>query len=157
MNYRIDLRRDAILAAVSAGELAYLHTHDQLLKAIKLHRGFRLRAFREAPLAFAPTYKYDRRSGTYDSSEKRRAPAWCDRVLWRSRVEDRVENVEYRRYEASVSDHRPISATFRVTVKRIDREGREREKRVVEALWAEEERRLLEEMVAWFGEQASAV
>ena len=45
-----------------------LQAQDQLLKEMKLNRGFRLRTFAEGPLSFAPTYKYDRRSDEYDSS-----------------------------------------------------------------------------------------
>ncbi|KAJ3738946.1 hypothetical protein DFH05DRAFT_1515931 [Lentinula detonsa] len=77
MNYRIDQRRDAITAAVRANEHESLFAHDQLLKEIKYNRGGRFRFFTEGPIAFAPTYKYHRRSDVYDTSEKRRAPAWC--------------------------------------------------------------------------------
>jgi hypothetical protein len=157
MNYRIDLRREAVIAAVHAGELEYLWGHDQLLKAIKFNRGFRLRRFSEAPLAFAPTYKYDRRSLEYDSSEKRRIPAWCDRVLWRSREPDRVASLSYRRYESTVSDHRPISAAFRVTVKKVDQEKRAKVRAEVVTLWRAEEASVLEAARAWFAEQAAVV
>ena len=89
MNYRIDQRREAVIAAVKAGDLEHLVIHDQLRKEMKFNRGFRLRTFSEGPLNFAPTYKYDRRSDEYDTSEKARVPAWCDRVLWRSLVPER--------------------------------------------------------------------
>src|SRR5688572_11003886 len=74
MNYRIDHRRDAIISAIKAGELASLLPHDQLLREIKHNRGCRLRGFSEGLLNFDPTYKYDRRSDEYDTSEKHRAP-----------------------------------------------------------------------------------
>lgn len=59
--------------------------HDQLSRLIRakrvLHEGWR-----EAPIAFLPTYKYDVGTiGLFDSSEKQRAPSWCDRVLYRTR------------------------------------------------------------------------
>ncbi|KAF5371467.1 hypothetical protein D9615_009590 [Tricholomella constricta] len=143
MNYRIDHRRDAIITAIRTNDLASLLPHDQLLREIKFNRACRFRGFSEGPLTFAPTYKYDRRSDEYDSSEKHRAPAWCDRVLWRSRVPTRVHQLHYQRYEANVSDHRPISAAFTVTVKSIKHEARHQVKAAVQAGWVEEQTRLL--------------
>jgi hypothetical protein len=143
MNYRIDHRRDAIIAAIRTGDLSSLLAHDQLLREVKFNRGFRLRGFFEGPLLFAPTYKYDPRSNEYDTSEKRRSPAWCDRILFRSHVASRIRQLHYRRYEANVSDHRPISAAFALTVKSLQPESREKQKAVVEAAWIKEQTRLL--------------
>ncbi|TDL18444.1 DNase I-like protein [Rickenella mellea] len=143
MNYRIDARRDAVVAAVHAGDYAQLFPHDQLLKEMRVNRGFRLRSFTEGPITFAPTYKYDRRTSEYDSSEKKRIPAWCDRVLYRSREPARVNLLHYQRYEANVSDHRPISAAFRVTIKAVDQEKRARIKEDVDELWLVHQHELL--------------
>lgn len=143
MNYRIDHRRDAIINAVRANDLATLLSHDQLLREIKCNRGFRFRDFSEGPITFMPTYKYDPRSDDYDSSEKRRSPAWCDRVLWRTRDLSRVHQLHYQRYEANVSDHRPISAAFTITVKNVKHEVRERVKKEVQGMWADHQVRLL--------------
>ncbi|KAJ6579596.1 DNase I-like protein [Mycena vulgaris] len=143
MNYRIDQRRDHIIAAVRANEIEGLLAHDQLLKEIKYNRGCRLRGFLEGPLTFPPTYKYDRHSTEYDSSEKARAPAWCDRVLWRTRVPNRVQQLHYQRYETNVSDHRPVSAAFKFTVKSIRHEVRQKAKAEVQIQWASEQDRLL--------------
>ncbi|KAJ7250419.1 Endonuclease/exonuclease/phosphatase [Mycena rebaudengoi] len=143
MNYRIDQRRDNIIAAVRANEYDGLLTHDQLLKEIKYNRGCRLRGFMEGPLTFPPTYKYDRHSTEYDSSEKARAPAWCDRVLWRTRLPNRVQQLHYKRYEVNVSDHRPVSAAFKFTVKSIRHEVRQKAKAEVQIQWATEQERLL--------------
>ncbi|KAJ2103879.1 hypothetical protein GGI16_002876 [Coemansia sp. S142-1] len=114
--------------------------------------GFALRAFREMPILFRPTYKYDPGTDTYDTSEKRRVPAWCDRVLfrggsgqlqtrhqhgnvdsqqqvWPERFGDydlqgQISPLIYQRLETRQSDHRPIVAAFRVKTKTVDREAR---------------------------------
>ncbi|KAI0337331.1 DNase I-like protein [Trametopsis cervina] len=153
MNYRIDLRRDAVVADLRKGDYTRLTAQDQLLKEMKHNRAFRLRSFMEGPLTFPPTYKYDRRSDEYDSSEKRRVPAWCDRVLWRSREPSRVEQLHYRRYEANVSDHRPISSAFRMTVKSVSPGRREPVRAEIGTLWTQKELTLLEEAYRFYASQ----
>jgi len=153
MNYRIDQRRDAVVSAIRAGDLQSLYAHDQLLKEMKFNRGFRLRSFTEGPLTFAPTYKYDRRSSEYDSSEKSRVPAWCDRVLWRSRVPERVQQLHYQRYEANISDHRPISAAFRMTVKSVAHDARAAVEAETLSVWGIQEQELLQAAHQFFVDQ----
>lgn len=154
MNYRIDYRRDAIVSAIRSEDLASLLNHDQLLREIKFNRGCRFRGFSEGPLTFPPTYKYDPRSSEYDSSEKRRSPAWCDRVLWKSRIPERVHQIHYQRYEANVSDHRPISAAFTITIKRVKQDVRGSVKTKVQQLWIDEQARLLLASKRFYVQQA---
>jgi hypothetical protein len=59
LNYRIDLPRDLVCQHVAQKNFAPLLEQDQLNKEMRFNHGFRLRSFREAPLTFAPTYKYD--------------------------------------------------------------------------------------------------
>ncbi|KAG7119854.1 inositol polyphosphate 5-phosphatase C9G1.10c like protein [Verticillium longisporum] len=119
LNYRIDtMSRDTVVMAVKQNNLAKLLERDQLLVARRRNPGFRLRAFEELPIKFAPTYKYDVGTDDYDTSEKRRSPAWCDRLLYRGR--GRIKQLDYVRHEVRVSDHRPVTGRFRFTVKRID-------------------------------------
>uniref|UniRef100_L2GDX6 Phosphatase family protein n=1 Tax=Colletotrichum fructicola (strain Nara gc5) TaxID=1213859 RepID=L2GDX6_COLFN len=71
--------------------------HDQLRRIIQEKKAFH-DGWREGPITFLPSYKYD--VGTislFDSSEKQRAPSWCDRILYRTR-KDREE------YEQQVKD-----------------------------------------------------
>ncbi|CAM1502685.1 Fc.00g074610.m01.CDS01 [Cosmosporella sp. VM-42] len=59
--------------------------HDQLRRMIK-HRKVFHDGWREGAITFLPSYKYD--IGTvslFDSSEKQRAPSWCDRIMFRTR------------------------------------------------------------------------
>jgi hypothetical protein len=71
--------------------------HDELQQQIKAGKAFH-DGWREGPITFLPTYKYDLGSvGVFDTSEKRRAPSWCDRILYRTR-RDKLK------YEAQVRD-----------------------------------------------------
>lgn len=154
MNYRIDHRRDAIISSIRSNDYAHLLTHDQLLREIKYNRACRFRGFSEGVLSFPPTYKYDPHTNDYDTSEKRRSPAWCDRVLWRSMVSTRVKQVHYKRYEVDVSDHRPVSAAFEVVIKSLEREERGKVKAAVQKSWVEEQSRLLSEAKKFYVRQA---
>jgi phosphatidylinositol-bisphosphatase len=65
--------------------LSCLLPHDELHQQMKLRKAFH-DGWQEGPINFLPTYKYDVGSvGVFDSSEKKRAPSWCDRILYRSR------------------------------------------------------------------------
>lgn len=71
--------------------------HDQLRRIIKNRKAFH-EGWREGPITFLPTYKYDVGTvGLFDSSEKQRAPSWCDRILYRTRSDK-------REYEKKVSE-----------------------------------------------------
>jgi endonuclease/exonuclease/phosphatase family metal-dependent hydrolase len=125
LNYRIDtIGRDTVVSAVRANDLDKLLKRDQLLLSRRKNPGFRLRAFEESAITFPPTYKYDVGTDNYDSSEKRRAPAWCDRILYRGL--GRIKQLNYRRHEIHASDHRPVSGNFRLRVKTIIPEKRAR-------------------------------
>ncbi|CAG8490227.1 3671_t:CDS:2 [Ambispora gerdemannii] len=134
LNYRIDSPRDMVIAKVREGEFSFLRQNDQLIRQKQNNPGFRLKSFTEGDLNFAPTYKYNPGEDTYDTSEKQRIPAWCDRILWRG---DKIEQLNYQRYECKVSDHRPISGGFTVTTKMIDQNTRAEIEERVKAEWQE--------------------
>ncbi|GAA5868253.1 hypothetical protein JCM1840_005613 [Sporobolomyces johnsonii] len=122
LNFRIDLPREQVLSTLAHSPTAVhdLLPHDELTRALS-NPSFRLRKEKEAPIFFPPTWKYDHFSSTYDSSSKQRTPSWTDRILWRSSErEESVKALSYGRYEADISDHRPVSASFEVEAKKID-------------------------------------
>ena len=68
--------------------------------------------FNEYPISFPPTFKFDLGTDIYDTSEKKRNPAWCDRILW---VGDSIHPLEYSSIENNfLSDHRPVTALFQL-------------------------------------------
>lgn len=70
--------------------ISSLLSHDQLHLQMRMRKAFH-EGWREGPIGFLPTYKYDIGSvAMFDSSEKRRGPSWCDRILYRTR-KDRLE------------------------------------------------------------------
>ena len=72
-----------------------------------------LAAFSEPHVTFVPTYKYDKGSSVFDSSKKRRAPAWTDRVLWKA-APGSVRALQYAAASGVVaSDHKPVAALLR--------------------------------------------
>lgn len=121
LNYRIDtMGRDTVIKAVNANNLEKLLERDQLLVSRRRTPTFGVRAFREAQITFAPTYKYDVGSDRYDSSEKRRSPAWCDRILYRG--DGQIKQLDYQRHELRVSDHRPVTGLFVMRIKTVSPE-----------------------------------
>ncbi|KAI5300591.1 hypothetical protein KEM56_002340 [Ascosphaera pollenicola] len=141
LNYRIDsMPRNTVVEAVKKHNLTKLLDRDQLLASRRKNPIFRLRAFREEPITFAPTYKYDVGSDRYDTSEKKRAPAWCDRLLYRGA--GRVKQIEYRRHENMASDHRPVSGVFRIRIKTVRAKERAEVLEMCRQEWTGESKRL---------------
>ena len=113
LNYRIDLPSEVIRKAVASADYAPLLASDQLRNAQAWGAAFV--GYEEAPITFAPTYKYDPGTDVYDTSEKRRPPAYCDRVLWRG-PKKHAACTTYGRHELRAADHRPVSAALALSV-----------------------------------------
>ncbi|KAK1313113.1 Type I inositol 1,4,5-trisphosphate 5-phosphatase CVP2 [Acorus calamus] len=82
---------------------------------LEVTEGRTFEGWREGTIGFSPTYKYYPNTNEYyggtngRKGEKRRAPAWCDRILWHGRG---LKQTEYGRGESRLSDHRPVQAVF---------------------------------------------
>uniref|UniRef100_A0A8D8SPY4 phosphoinositide 5-phosphatase n=1 Tax=Cacopsylla melanoneura TaxID=428564 RepID=A0A8D8SPY4_9HEMI len=127
-NYRIDMDKDELKELLRHDLLDDVLKFDQL--KIQQEQGLVFKGFTEGHIAFPPTYKYDLFSDDYDTSEKARAPAWTDRVLWRRKrqVPDSDLSsswnpgslVYYGRSELKQSDHRPVIALLNIEISRAD-------------------------------------
>lgn len=81
--------------------LSSLLPHDELHQQMKARKAF-YDGWEEGPITFLPTYKYDVGSvGVFDSSEKKRAPSWCDRILYRTRREKLAYEAKIREEETA--------------------------------------------------------
>eukprot|EP01028_Stygiella_incarcerata_P008489 TRINITY_DN3701_c0_g1_i2.p1 TRINITY_DN3701_c0_g1~~TRINITY_DN3701_c0_g1_i2.p1 ORF type:complete len:754 (+),score=198.34 TRINITY_DN3701_c0_g1_i2:598-2859(+) len=115
LNYRIPKPDSLVKQLITEKKYDKLARYDQLTLE---HEGGRVfEEFEEGPLTFAPTYKYDPETDTYDTSEKKRTPAWTDRILWRG---SGVLQTKYDRVDTPrTSDHRPVYGQFVMEYKKI--------------------------------------
>jgi hypothetical protein len=143
LNYRIDGNYDQVCQLIAARDFAPLLACDQLHREHMQSRIFR--GYREPEITFAPTYKFDKGitgALAYDSSEKRRVPAWCDRIMYRGSApfssplpspadmegkglpsENKIDvsPLEYGSWmDVCDSDHKPVYATFDVALTVVD-------------------------------------
>ncbi|KAJ9068326.1 hypothetical protein DSO57_1029940 [Entomophthora muscae] len=116
LNYRISLPVKQVIDKVKEGNLEHLLRFDQL--KLQQLSGKAFSEFTEGPITFTPTYKYDIGTDNFDSSEKKRTPSWCDRILWRSLGP--IEQTSYTSHMSLISsDHKPVSGRFTARVKTI--------------------------------------
>ncbi|XP_042496005.1 type IV inositol polyphosphate 5-phosphatase 9-like [Macadamia integrifolia] len=117
LNYRISLPESMTRSFVEKKEWNVLLEKDQL--RLELMKGRVFDGWCEGVIKFAPTYKYYPNSDNYfgctqgRKGEKRRAPAWCDRILWFGKG---LKQNQYSRSESMLSDHRPVRAIFTAEV-----------------------------------------
>ncbi|THW77257.1 hypothetical protein D6D17_10354, partial [Aureobasidium pullulans] len=114
-NYRIGMANEKTRQLVKMGDLEKLYENDQL--NLQMVHGKTFPYYNEARITFLPTYKYDVGTDEYDSSDKARIPAWCDRVLTKGH---NLRQIHYNTAPLKFSDHRPVYATFQCTITVID-------------------------------------
>lgn len=124
LNYRI------ALSYCSAKALVEMHSWKQLLEKDQLRMQQRygrvFQGWKEGRIYFPPTYKYSFNSDRYAGEgrhpkEKRRTPAWCDRILWHG---NGLSQLCYVRGESRFSDHRPVYGIFLAEVGVVRRRRR---------------------------------
>nr|VZI26765.1 unnamed protein product [Spirometra erinaceieuropaei] len=117
MNYRIV----GLTPAENVGSIIR-RTYEPLLKNDELlnlrNSGRIMQNFSEGKITFPPTYKFDLITNTYCLTEGR-LPSYCDRILWSGKY---IEQLLYRSHgEFRISDHKPVSALFKVGSRCVDR------------------------------------
>ncbi|XP_071327929.1 inositol polyphosphate 5-phosphatase K-like isoform X2 [Trachinotus anak] len=146
LNFRIqDHGMHFVRTCINNQTYNLLWSKDQLLMMKKKEP--MLQEFDEGPLDFQPTYKFDLNCDTYDSSGKKRKPAWTDRILWRLRpkatapdeqdentvdareVKQLEEDEEYplkirqdlytSNMEYRISDHKPVIGIFTLELRKM--------------------------------------
>lgn len=120
LNYRLNMTDSKVRKLVTNKQWNELINSDQLTKELRNGRVFS--GWKEGLITFPPTYKYEMNSDRYvgenpKEGEKKRSPAWCDRILWSGKG---IKQYFYRRSEIRLSDHRPVSASFSVEVEVLD-------------------------------------
>jgi len=87
-----------------------------------------LHYFMEAPITFVPSYKFEPNTDEYSDGGKERAPAWCDRILWRVHKKclpkpddpNPTNLLTFSNYNLHrlprMSDHKAVSASFKLNV-----------------------------------------
>ena len=127
------MEREDVIDLVKKQKYSDLLTCDQLVQEQSAGNVFQ--EFREGTINFAPTYKYDLFSDDYDTSEKCRVPAYCDRILFTRRKPGGTcpprgwsdgDIVSYTRADLKQSDHRPVLAVFDVQYRDVDTRDRDR-------------------------------
>ncbi|GMT00587.1 hypothetical protein PENTCL1PPCAC_22761, partial [Pristionchus entomophagus] len=135
LNYRINsqvngLSNSDVRRIASSSEMTRLVKFDQLREQQSFGKIFV--GFKEGPISFPPTYKYDIGTHIWDTSEKARSPAWCDRILWWSGDEDtKISLNSYTSIPSvTLSDHKPVRAELNLEVRTINQ-------RVADSLYEE--------------------
>eukprot|EP00943_MAST-04B_sp_MAST-4B-sp1_P000057 g57.t1 len=141
LNYRLvkAVSLEEVYDKLNAGDIQYLLKWDQLNRERREARCFQ--CFEEGKITFAPSYKFIPGTSDYDNrkEKKMRVPAWCDRILWYARNGNKLVNTSsnsndkaarlielltyLRNDEVLISDHKPVTAVFKIQVKKIQRDS----------------------------------
>ncbi|XP_030937887.1 type I inositol polyphosphate 5-phosphatase 12 isoform X2 [Quercus lobata] len=140
-NYRLfGISYDEARDFVSQRCFDWLREKDQLRAEMQSGKVFQ--GMREALIRFPPTYKFEKHQAGlagYDSGEKKRIPAWCDRIIYRDNRATSATNSSLEcpvvssilQYEACMdvtdSDHKPVRCIFNVRIAHGDKSVRRRE------------------------------
>lgn len=122
LNYRVGLDPDMVIQFLDRKEFDTVLNHDQLSQQIRERKV--LTGFKEKSITFSPTYKYAVGTNDFDdnkpgNNDKARAPSYTDRIFYKPSTS--LTPTEYGSLmEYTISDHKPVYATFELTTLLID-------------------------------------
>lgn len=117
LNYRIEVKFEDAVKLSKDENFAELLRYDQLRE--QMYLGSVLADFSEASITFPPTYKYVVGTTEFDESNKKNAPSYTDRVLWKSLPGSEISCDEYGLCRTlNTSDQMPVYAHFTVNTLR---------------------------------------
>ncbi|KAJ7507015.1 DNase I-like protein [Mycena galericulata] len=127
LNYRIDAPDADVRVILGSDEWnnEILLQYDQLKSAVRANKAFEM--FSEGPITHLPTYRFNAGLLKDDLGyDLKRRPAWTDRVLYASNAFTPIEQLSYAGHpQITMSDHRPVSAEFTVSVDVFDQPAAE--------------------------------
>lgn len=129
LNYRINLAdgdvRELLSSSQGTGNIPLLLQYDQLKTAIASGKAFT--GFSEHTITHMPSYRYaSNLSGDSLGYDRKRKPAWTDRILHMSAPSVPVTQRSYCSHpQITMSDHRPVSADFILNIPIVDKQRRE--------------------------------
>ena len=131
LNFRLEGQEmEEVVEKVRQGKWQQLLQYDQLRleQASGMDLPSKLDIFMEMPISFPPSYKYIASSDRFDEGPKRRAPAWCDRILWHThqrrlpRVTDPdpkpllLHHYYHVHMQPRISDHKAVCGGFAINI-----------------------------------------
>lgn len=126
LNYRVALDPAVVSDFVINKEYETILIYDQLSQEAKNNHIFT--GFKESSIDFAPTYKYSIGTDKFDCSplsntSKPRVPSYTDRILYTPSA--LIKPIDYLSVmEYSISDHKPVCASFELVASLVDSEKR---------------------------------
>ena len=114
-NSRSDAEMYQVEEMLNRNDIEGLLKYDQLSRAIQ-NGEIDINGFKEAPITFLPTYKYDPgHISTYVKDTDDHIPSFTDRIFYKIKQGSpiKLETKSYKaKIESTISDHKPVIAEF---------------------------------------------
>ena len=124
LNYRVDIVYEQAVQMAKSGNISGLLEADQLRREM-LDPHSPWVGFEDCVPTWPPTYRFDKGTCEYDTSEKKRIPSFTDRILFwaKDRRHKKFEIIEkHSLNEVLVSDHKPVRVSAMIPVRTLEKD-----------------------------------